>query len=430
MNKKNAVALIDDLILATKTLSEKIFDRNKLIKPRDSGLVSIESSIIEGVWDGENYDMIAKYIGLSKRYVSNYGGEFWELLTVALQEIGIDKKVTKKSLKALIEVEHEQIRERLANYKNNYSSTTNPIADNHIFLENKQLELPEGAIASDFKQFKSPKGAISPDSPFYIKRSGQEEIAREEIKKERGLLKIQGKKKTGKSSLLMRILRYAQSSYLTVSIDFHFLDRTILTEPNVERPLEKVLKWLLISISVELDLEEKLESILDKNWHDTFLGEKGSFTNYFKKKILSEIDKPIILALDKVDYLFDNPDVALDFFGLLRGWHDVAVNDLLLKKIRFILVYCQNLLPKDAKQSPFNIGTTVILQDFNLEQIEELANKYSCNWNRDEIKNVVEKIGKNPYIVHDFIGKFSQKQQNVSNFLLDYCPTSIESTNQ
>lgn len=400
MNKKNAVALIDDLILATKTLSEKIFDRNKLIKPRDSGLVSIESSIIEGVWDGENYDMIAKYIGLSKRYVSNYGGEFWELLTVALQEIGIDKKVTKKSLKALIEVEHEQIRERLANYKNNYSSTTNPIADNHIFLENKQLE--------PLDNLQLPKGAISVKSKFYIEREVEEKIAQKEIDAPKGLLKVEGAKKTGKTSTLIRLLNYAKNkNYQTVYLDFHLLDHPDLKD------LKKLLKWLCANVSMQINLPERI----NEYWV-AMCGGKVNCTTYFEKYLLRQSEAPILLGLDLPNDIFKEEELALDFFSLFRAWYDK--NDSPWEKLKIILVYQENRLSLEAKQSPFNIGTTIVLEDFDKKQIGLLAQKYGIKYQEKELEEVIEKVGKHPHSIHKFLKTFAKQKESLAEFVKSY----------
>ena len=378
MNKKNAVALIDDLILATKILSEKIFDRNKLIKPRDSGLVSIESAIIEGVWDGENYDIIAKYIGLSKRYVSNYGGEFWELLTVALQEIGIDKKVTKKSLKALIEVEHEQIRERLANYKSNYSSTANPITENHISLENKQLELPEGPLAID--------------SNFYIERPPREQNLIDILSRPGILVRIKASRYMGKTSLLIRGLhRISQHNYQVVSLNFGKTDDEILKD------LKRFLRWFCINVGRKLKLSNQIENY----WEGVDdLGAKVCCDDYFQEYILEEVDKPIIIALDNLDLFFLHPHVAKEFLSLLRTWHETAKTDDKLKKLGFILVYStEAYIPLDIRQSPFNVGIPIELKEFNSEQIQQLACLHNLFFQNKEIKKITSMFGGHPHLI-------------------------------
>lgn len=293
-----------------------------------------------------------------------------------------------------------------------------------------QDTLPPNPIPEPKEIFESPNGeALSTDSWFYIKRGKEEQIARDEIDKSRSLLKIEsrGAKKTGKTSLLMRLLKDAESSCKTVYVNFHLLDRTILRD---EQSLGQLLKWLLAKISKQLELEENI----DKNWSTTY-GEKASCTYYLEEEILEKIDEPIVLALDRLDYVFDNIELALDFFGMLRAWHDESARNQTWRKLKLILVYRENKLPKDAPQSPFNIGTTIVLQDFNLDQIKELARRYLCNWNENELKNlvkkVVETVGKHPYLIHGFIVNFAkqqdslEKQESLEKFLSSYIPPEI-----
>lgn len=397
MNKKNAVTLIDDLILATKILSGKIFDRNKLIKPRDSGLASIESAIIEGVWDGESYDMIAKCIGLSTRYVSNYGGELWELLTVTLQEIGIDKKVTKKSFKALIEVEHEQIRERLANYKNTPSKTLNsPFSTNST---------PNNNVNLTSETLNPLKGALSVGSPFYVEREVEERIAQKEIDAPKGLLKIEGAKKTGKTSTLIRLLDYAKKkNHQTVYLDFHLLDRSDLKD------LKKILKWLCANVSIQVKMPDRI----DKYWI-TMCGGKVNCTTYFEKYLLQQSKTPILIGLDLSNDIFKEEELALDFFSLFRAWYDK--NDPPWEKLKIILVYQENRLSLEAKQSPFNIGTTIVLKDFDKKQIELLAQKYGIKYQEKELEEVIEKVGKHPHSIHKFLKTFAKQKESLAEFI-------------
>jgi len=119
---EDVLRLVDNLIIITKVLKEKESNPRKFIAPRNSGLSTLEKKIIEGTWNNESYDVIAKLDKYDKKYLSNYGTELWQLITKALQKIGLinlEQKVTKKSFRSFIELRNEEIEFKLLNLKKN-----------------------------------------------------------------------------------------------------------------------------------------------------------------------------------------------------------------------------------------------------------------------------------------------------------------------
>ena len=101
-----------------------------------------------------------------------------------------------------------------------------------------------------------------------------------------------------------------------------------------------------------------------------------------------------------MDRIFPYFDVAEDFLGLLRSWHEDAVTDETLKKLRLILVHSTEVyIPLDIKQSPFNVGVSIELPEFDLEQIQELANRYNLSFKTEEIKKISSILGGHPYLI-------------------------------
>ena len=43
---------------------------------------------------------------------------------------------------------------------------------------------------------------------------------------------------------------------------------------------------------------------------------------------------PLVLGLDEVDLMFQHPEIATDFFGLLRAWHEKSKNEEIWKRLR------------------------------------------------------------------------------------------------
>lgn len=88
---------------------------------------------------------------------------------------------------------------------------------------------------------------------------------------------------------------------------------------NVEflNSLNKFLQWFCGSIAQELNLPNKLSEY----WQGV-LGSKNNCTNYFRRYLLSEMKNPLVSDLDEVDQIFQHPEVAAEFFALLRAWHE------------------------------------------------------------------------------------------------------------
>ena len=236
-----------------------------------------------------------------------------------------------------------------------------------------------------------PLGPVPLNSPFYVKRPQLEAIAFQEITRPGGLIRIKAPKYTGKSSLLLRIIDFARSQgYQIVNIDFRQADTSIFTS------IDKFLRWFCANVTRQLNLD----FLWDDYW-DEDIGSKVSCTIYFQIYLLQKIEVPLVLTLEEVNVLFEYPNIAQDFFPLLRSWHDEAKQDETLKKLRFIVVHNTEIyIPLNINQSPFNIGKPIKLPDFTLEEVHELAQIYGLNWTKNcEAEKLMAMVGGHPYLV-------------------------------
>lgn len=78
-------------------------------------------------------------------------------------------------------------------------------------------------------------------------------------------------------------------------------------------------------------------------------------------------NQAMVIALDEVDRLFAYPQVASEFFGLLRSWHEEGKNATSVwHKLRLILVHSREVYSSlNAHQSPFNVGMGLVVRDKN-----------------------------------------------------------------
>ena len=248
-----------------------------------------------------------------------------------------------------------------------------------------------------------PEGQVSLKSQFYIKRSpGAVECCRA-IQKPGCLVRIKAPRKMGKSSLMVRVVDCAkQQDYQTVFLSLQMAERSILHN------LDKFLQWFSASVSLGLHLTNRL----DAYWDELF-GSKISCKMYFEQHLLAKSTQPVLLVLDDVDRLFDYPELADEFFGLLRSWHEQAKNGGVWQQLRLIVAHSSEVyIPLNTNKSPFNVGVPIELQPFTGEQVEELAEKYHLELSQLDIKKLMEISGGQPYLVQ--LGLYSLKRDNLT----------------
>ncbi|MDJ0554311.1 MAG: AAA-like domain-containing protein [Microcoleaceae cyanobacterium MO_207.B10] len=262
-------------------------------------------------------------------------------------------------------------------------------------------------------QLEPPCGQVLLNSPFYIERSPIESECFQAILKPDALIRIKAPRQMGKSSLLSRILHHAsQQNYRTVYLNFQTIDAEFMEN------LDQFLQWFCANVSDELDLEEQL----DKYWKKV-LGVKKRCTKYFSKYLLTEIKNPIVLGLDEVDQIFQNPDLATEFFALLRAWHEQGKNHQTWQRLRLIIVHSKEVyIPLNINQSPFNVGLGIELPEFTLEQIQELIKRHGLAWSQEQIENLMKMLGGHPYLVRLGLYKIASGKMTLSQ-LLKLAPT-------
>ncbi len=121
---------------------------------------------------------------------------------------------------------------------------------------------------------------------------------------------------------------------------------------------------------------------------------------YFEEYLLPTIDKPLTLGLDEVDKVFEYPEIYRDFFGLLRALHEEGKRREIWKKLRLVIVHSTEVyVPLDINQSPFNVGLSVELPEFDSKQILDLAQKHQLNWDESEVEKLMALVGGHPFLV-------------------------------
>ncbi|MBO3464134.1 AAA-like domain-containing protein [Aetokthonos hydrillicola Thurmond2011] len=361
---------------------------SNLVKTQNRPLNYTEMLILRGIWQYQTYNQIAEEGGYSPGYLTNVVAP--ELCRRLSQLMG--KRVTKKNCRVLL-VEY-YTNERLINET--------------MRIKRSPESSSSSALIEDIA-LRFPSGSVPLHSRFYIEQSVVESQVYEEITKPGALMYIKSPREMGKTSLLLRILDYSnRRGYRTVSLSMEQIDQVILNNVN------RFLRWLCANVTLELGLEPRLDEYWDED-----IGSKVSCTLYFQNYLAKKIDSPLILALDEVNEIFQYPEVAKDFFGLLRSWHEQAKVEILWQKLRFIVVYSTELsIPFQLHQSPFNVGIPIHLKSFTENEIQQLAIRYGLDWkNGKEARQMMAMLGGHPALVHIGIYYLSQKKITLTQLL-------------
>ena len=140
---------------------------------------------------------------------------------------------------------------------------------------------------------------------------------------------------------------------------------------------------------------------------------------YFETYILSRIDLPIVLALNKVGKIFEYPLIACDFLPMLRFWYEIAQQVETWQKLRLIVAHAtESYIPLHINQSPFNVGLAIALPYFTLEQIKELVLRYGLDClDTKAIQELMEMVGGHPYLINLALYHLRKQEMTLSELL-------------
>lgn len=239
-----------------------------------------------------------------------------------------------------------------------------------------------------------PVGQVRLDSPFYVERPPIEAQCYQEIVHPGALIRVKAPRQMGKTSLMARILHHArEQGYRTAHLSFQLATSQVLSN------IDKLMQWFCLSVGQGLHLPNQLADY----WDDIFDGNYNS-TVYFESYLLAETASPLVIGLDEVDRVFTYPEIANDFFGLLRAWYEKAKygdrDSITWEKLRLIVIHSTEVyIPMNLNQSPFNVGLSVELPEFTQPQVQDLAQRYQLHWTSTQIEKLMQLVGGHPYLV-------------------------------
>ena len=246
-----------------------------------------------------------------------------------------------------------------------------------------------------------PEGAEPLKSPFYIKRSFVEDNCFQAIQQTGILIRIKAAKQMGKTSLLKRIIAEAKAlKYHTVYLNFSLMENEQLRGKNS----------FLVSFSTYL-AHQLSQTVLGELPQDMI-----NCTAYFKK-VLKQSQTIFVLALDEVDRLFEYPEIYQNFFPMLRNWNENASESEVWENLRLVIAHStENYGKLDINQSPSNIGLPIKLDEFNEEQVRNLAIKHGLD-SQNTTTALMSLVGGHPYLVRLAFYYLAVQEQKIEQIL-------------
>ncbi|HSK88750.1 MAG TPA: AAA-like domain-containing protein [Anaerolineales bacterium] len=236
----------------------------------------------------------------------------------------------------------------------------------------------------------APAGAVRPQSPFYMERLADSQL-RHQLAGQGTTTTIQAGRQTGKTSLLI----HAMNSYQDQQVKILYLDFHLVDEASGET-LASFLRFLTDAIAEQLDLEW---AVVDRYWQAA-RNPAQTFNRFLQQEVLRPSEGSVLLAIDEADLLL-GVEYQKHFFALLRAWDSRRAFDADWRKLNLVMVISTHpyLLIDDVNLSPFNVGLTIRLKDFSLDQVADLNRRHGAPLKQNEVSTLMGLVGGHPYLV-------------------------------
>src|SRR4029079_654501 len=183
------------------------------------------------------------------------------------------------------------------------------------------------------------------------------------------IILVKGARQMGKTSLLRRALaRIHERGGQVVRTDIQELNNSDLNT------LEDFYIGLGNLFAAQLGLLE----LAGPSW-DQSRSANNNFERLIRRWVLTGNSSHVFWGLDGVDRLFSTP-FGGQVFGLFRAWYNKRALDPHgpWSKLTMAIPYSTeaHLFITDVNQSPFNVGTRLVLDDFTPPQLTELNERY------------------------------------------------------
>ena len=235
-----------------------------------------------------------------------------------------------------------------------------------------------------------PGGTLDVDDPWYLPRQ-TDVTALAHIRQPGQTLTIKGPRQMGKSSLLMRTVKAGMDAGKSVALlDFQLVGED--SKADADLFFRRFASW----VAEQLNLPDMVE----KFWNSAYASPQNC-TRYMEQHVLEPLGGPCILAIDETDAIFQT-SFSQDFFSMLRSWHNRRADPIrrCWKKLDIILSTSTEpqFFIDRPHESPFNVGVTLRVEDFDPEQVGVLNARHPRPLSGVDIERLYRLVRGHPFL--------------------------------
>lgn len=243
--------------------------------------------------------------------------------------------------------------------------------------------------------------------PKYVERPPCEGACWQELQREPGLVRISAIRGMGKTELVKWIIAKARKdSYSFLTIDFDEGFDSYLNDP--------------------LHFLDAFKRVIAEKIDLNISGLDDSIAVFLEKNLLSNIERPLLLILERFDRVFESEEIANELSKLIRSFHSTKplsyVGGNLWNNLRIVIVHSTESYPTfDINSSPLvGVGKTIYLKDFSFDQVKDFCKKISDrDWSEGDIKRLMSVVGGHPRLLKlaiDYLDN-SDGNQNINTII-------------
>jgi len=292
----------------------------------------------------------------------------------------------------------------------------------HQSFSKEEVVAPQSSKTSNFFEENMPEirtpsqppleqigGAVPLDSKFYVERQ-TDQTFQDMIDRRDSIVLLKGARQVGKTSLLARRLDAARQAGMRVLLtDFQKLDDSQLQ--NLETFFLAIGQMLARQLGSKVNPQDVWQTAYSPHMN---------FENFFVDEILESSEAPVLWAIDETDRFFLYP-FSSQVFALFRSWHNQRALEPThpCSRLTLVITYAtEYLLIKDPNQSPFNVGTKLVLEDFTFEQVADLNQRYGSPLRGEaELRRFHQLLGGQPYLVRYGLNEIVSRNLTVDEFI-------------